>query len=81
MALARKYPLDFTPKKNKEKICGIANSNNINVTMHQYSIEVVFCIDFIAGSLYHLCMLISLRRSNSGIQSEKCCSLKSCAEL
>lgn len=51
MALATKYPSDFIPKENKEKRSNpsITSTNKGIAILHQYSIEVIFYIDFIAG--------------------------------
>lgn len=78
-ALLTKCPPDLTQKENKEKISNpsIASTNKGIVSIYQYSTRVIFCPDLIAGSLYHLCMRISLETSNSEIHTGKCFSLKS----
>lgn len=79
MTLLTECPPDLTQKENKEKRSNpsITNTNKGIVSIYQYSTKVIFCIDFIAGSLYHLCMCIRLKTSNSEMHSGRCFSLKS----
>lgn len=79
MALLTKYPLDLTAeKKKKRKISNPSiTSTNKGIVMYQYSTEVIYCIDFILGSLHHLCMPFNLKISNFKIQREKYFSSKS----
>lgn len=79
MALLTKYPIHLTAKeKNKDKISNPSvTGTNRGIVINQYSIEFMYCTDFILGSLHHLCMLISLKINNFVIHRGKCFCSKS----
>lgn len=78
MALLTKYPIDVTGKgKNKDKISNPSvTGTNKAIVINQYSIEVIYCTDFILDSLHHLCMLISFKISNFEVYRGKYFSSK-----